>query len=555
MLGDQGLLFPLLYCVLAVVVMYIFTSGGVGVSADSERYLETADLIRNGEIGEAVRTAYPHSPMFYPLTIAVVQFVGLVHGSDAGRIVGILSFVISVVAVFFLGLRIEGKPTAHLSALSMLILTPILYTFSYCWSETLYIMLSLVFFLFMLSYLDGPRGKDIKYVAAGAVLAGLGFATRYLGVSLIGTGLVVMFFSSKFGKLRKRPGQMLLFGLLGVVPMVANLLTALIYVGSVERRTGPAPISFLKQVGLFLSTIYHDFLSLDLTFRGYTFLLTDSVSSWGLNSLSLWLGVIVILSLVGLTTVFVRLVVTQASFREAVKFLAVPAIYVVFYSLALLVTTSRISVDPLGSRFVTPLYPFVLLLVFSSATHLLRTLSGKGIKKLLSGFVIAGTSLFWVIQLISSASIYSGVSSGSFQAMEQPGNLNRSSLTFLKKRVTSEDTIITNIPRKLRFIWPRRMPYWSISGIDRSLDEIRRRCAQARVYLLLCTNDRGTDPLVLNIEKEGSRYKIPIHQLNPVEQSAVVEEKLRRQGLTFSKVVHGFDYIYQLTEIEKGGKP
>ncbi|MGB2768899.1 MAG: hypothetical protein WBC88_04150, partial [Candidatus Zixiibacteriota bacterium] len=136
MLGDQGLLFPLLYCVLAVVVMYIFTSGGVGVSADSERYLETADLIRNGEIGEAVRTAYPHSPMFYPLTIAVVQFVGLVHGSDAGRIVGILSFVISVVAVFFLGLRIEGKPTAHLSALSMLILTPILYTFSYCWSET-----------------------------------------------------------------------------------------------------------------------------------------------------------------------------------------------------------------------------------------------------------------------------------------------------------------------------------------------------------------------------------------------------------------------------------
>jgi hypothetical protein len=263
---------------------------------------------------------------------------------------------------------------------------------------------------------------------------------------------------------------------------------------------------------------------------------------------------VVLFCLLALTAAFVKLIVTQAPFRGAVKSLAVPAVYVVLYSLALIVTTSRISVDPLGSRFITPLYPLILLLVFSSATHLLRIFSGKGIKRLFSGFVIAATSLFWVIQLISSASIYSGIRSGSFQAMEQPGNLNRSSLMFLKKRVTPEDTIIANIPRKLRFIWPRRMPYLSISGIDRSLDEIRRRCAQTRVYLLLCANDRGTDPLVLTVEEEGSRYRIPIHQLNSFEQCVVVEEKLSRQGLTFSKVVHGSDFVYQLTEIEKDGR-
>ena len=93
----------LLYGILAFGVLYIMSSGGMGVSFDSERYLATAYHLKQGNTGEAFQGAFPHGPMRYPVAIASIPAVGTDRGLGAGRLVSILSFVVSVVVVFLLG--------------------------------------------------------------------------------------------------------------------------------------------------------------------------------------------------------------------------------------------------------------------------------------------------------------------------------------------------------------------------------------------------------------------------------------------------------------------
>ena len=121
---NKRIIFALLYGFLALVVIYVMTSGGMGVSFDSEIYLTAASHLKQAEAKEAFKAAFPAAPIFYPLTVAMVPSFGLDRVVGAARIISIFSFVISVMMVFFLGLKIQGKPTAHLSALSLLVLAP-----------------------------------------------------------------------------------------------------------------------------------------------------------------------------------------------------------------------------------------------------------------------------------------------------------------------------------------------------------------------------------------------------------------------------------------------
>lgn len=226
---NQKVVFPFLYGILALAVIFLMTSGGMGVSVDSERYLITANHLRHLEFETAFKTVFPHSPIFYPFTIALVQILGLAEGIGAARMVSILSFVVSVIVVFFLGLQIQGKPTAHVGTLSWIVFAPLIYAFSYCWSETVYIMLSLLFFLMLTLFLKAPKGKETGYLVICSIFAGLGFITRFMGFSLIGTGILVLVFLVKHDRVSQKLKEILIFGLVAILPMLINLIVSFLF--------------------------------------------------------------------------------------------------------------------------------------------------------------------------------------------------------------------------------------------------------------------------------------------------------------------------------------
>ncbi len=552
---NRTFIFALLYGVLGLLIMYVMTSDGMGVSVDSERYLIAADHLKEMQISEALRTAFPHFPLFYPLTVALVGLPGSNEGVGAARMVSILCFVVSLMAVFLLGQKIQGKPTAHLSTVSVLIFAPLIYTFSYCWSETLYIALSLFFLLTLILFLNAPQGKETKYLVGSAVFAGLGFLTRYIGFSLIGTGFLVIFFSYKRGRTSKRLKQILLFGLVSASPMLIHLLVDFLCFGTLARKSAPSPFSLSQQLGRFFVIIYRDFLSFDLSFEKYTFLFSHINPGNKLSSPFFWFGLVILLCLLFLSVFFIRLILSSESFRRWLKLLMGCAIYVALYGLLLIGITSSMQVDPIGTRFTTPLYPVFVLLVFSCVFHIRGAFDKRRLKRLILGWAILATFLFGVIQLISTASIYTGISSGSFPAMGHPGNHNRASLRFLQRNLSPGDLVVTNIPNKLSYIWPRETPYRRLSRLDQLLSQMAGQTYDSSVWVLLSTQDRDLDPFVITFTEDGSEYVYPLHLGTPTEQCSIIEEGLTGRGLFYRRIAFGYDYLYRLVFVEEIKKP
>jgi 4-amino-4-deoxy-L-arabinose transferase-like glycosyltransferase len=538
--------FPFLYGILALVVIISMTSGGMGVSVDSERYLITADQLRHLDFESAFKTILPHSPIFYPLTVALVQISGLAQGADAARIISILSFVISVIATFYLGLQIQGKSTAHAASLSWIVFAPLIYAFSYCWSETLYILLSLLFFLTLILFLKSPREKEIRYLVIGALLAGLGFITRFMGVALIVTGVLVLVFLRQHDRISKKFKEVLIFGVVAFIPMFINLIVPLLFFHLPSRESVPAGLSFFGQLDSFFVTIYRDFLSFNLSYDHYVFFHSAILGKSFFES-HLWgFDVIILLCLLIFLVAFIRSIYSSASFRYSLHPQISMLVYCIFYSLLLIVVTWRIAVDPIGTRFVLPLYPFIILLIFSGIFRVFPEFTQRKLKLVFLGIAILGTFLFWEIQLISTSGIYKGVRSGDFPAMEQPGNRNRTSLNYLKKHLTSANVVLSNIPDKLTFIWPRGIPYQSASKLDFLLSQDPRAFADSLVYILFCANDRDMNPLVM--EFEGVVPSVyTIHLLPEREQYQIIEGYLTSRKLAYRKVVFGHDYIYRLS--------
>lgn len=514
-LFKNKLAFSVLYALLAFVEIYVMTSGGLGISYDSENYLVMAARFAQKLWGEAFNPVWP--PV-YPLTIATIKVLGVNVLFEAARGVCILSFVISVVAVFLLGLRFQGKFTAHFCAISMLFLASLVYLYCYCWSETLYIMFSLLFFLMMTLLLKAPKERDTRYLIGSGIFAGLGTATRYIGISLIGTGILSILFLSNYQSWIKKFKKAFVFTLVAGIPVFLHLVSCFYYYGLSGKRQFPSEYSFVHQLFQFLSTFYHDFLWFDLRFSKYVFFY-----EWDFPFF--WLRMMVLLCMFIFLVLFLKAIFLSKLPKSELK----PQIGVIFYFILyvsiILFISSTIKVDPIGSRFTVPLYPFFLLLVFSVTFHVVKTSAQMRIKRWLLSLAILSTGLFWVIQMISTASIYKEISSGSFPALEQPGNLNRESIKFLKENVDSGDVIITNNPRKLVFIWPREEPYPDIPKKDwgQAVNGIIYEASYRTIYVLICTED-------------------PQSAWIDVEDVEKADEKL---GLFAWKKVFGNDYIYK----------
>jgi 4-amino-4-deoxy-L-arabinose transferase-like glycosyltransferase len=537
-LQDSRLFFALAYGALAFAIIYVATSGGMGVTFDSERYLVTAHYLKQAEFGEAFKTAFAGSPILYPLTILLFKTVGLNEWLTAARLISILSFVVSVMVVFLLGLQIQGRATAHLSALTMLIFAPMLCTFSYCWSETLYIMLSLLFLLMLILFLKAPLRKGAGYLIGAAVFAGLGFFTRYLGFSMIVTGLLVILLLSRRGERQKRIKETLVFGGISVLPMLFNFLMYLFHLGTTVRETIPPEYSPSELVVRFFVTIYNDFLSFGLTFEKYEVFLTGLQSWEKSGSAWFWFDKVILLCLLIIFLFMLKFVLSSKSFRSLLKPPAVLFVYVAVYGIVLLGITSWMFVEQAGTRFTVPMYPFIILLFFSIIFHIHGELDLGRAKIVFSCLVILCTLLFWSIQLVSTSSIYRGVMSGSFPAMEHPGNRNRQSLKFLRENLSSDDVILTNIPYKLAFIWPRKMPYLGLHNYDpdfrvvgtKPLEPLLRKVTSDYpdhgIYLFLCSQDYPT-------------YFFYIHNVDELDKTT--------EFFAWKKVI-GNDYVFKLSD-------
>ncbi len=186
-----------------MILLFICTSQwGVGASVDSIAYIGGArEIIKgNGYRSQISGSPITQWPPLFSAALALIGFSGI-DPLDAARILnGVLFGLNILLAGIILKKYTNSTLTAILGSFFMIASHSMALIHGMAWSEPLFILWSLIIFLCLTQYLETGSKVLLFASAAGAALACL---TRYVGISLIATGgIMILFFNS--GNWKKR---------------------------------------------------------------------------------------------------------------------------------------------------------------------------------------------------------------------------------------------------------------------------------------------------------------------------------------------------------------
>ena len=225
-----------LIAVVGFLVILAYTRyNGIGISPDSIAYLSAARNINShGILADYNFLPLVDFPVLYPIFLSITGFITRIDPLlIAPYINGLLLAGIIIISGYLID-SFEGtnKWYKRIILLFLAVGPSLLEIYSMLWSETLFIFLTIVFIAAFSIYL---RKHSVQSLIWCGVIAALACVTRYAGVTLIGTGLMLLVFDRSL-TLRKRIIHCLWFGLVSISLLAANLLRNALITNSL---TGP----------------------------------------------------------------------------------------------------------------------------------------------------------------------------------------------------------------------------------------------------------------------------------------------------------------------------
>ena len=381
----------LIYGVLSAVNMFFLTRGGISLSPDSVNYISIVQIFRIGQWTKAFVLTWP--PL-YPISIALITFFGF-EGAESARIISVISYSALVIVMFLFAKATAGRLVAHLTSISMLFFAPLLFVYSFCWSETVYITLSAISLLTLNKFYKSTDVMSKRYLIWGAIFVGLAFLTRYAGVALFLAGFLVVGFKRGIKLTVDKIKNLVLFSVITCTPITLYLIGCLYYKGKFVPSANKVVTTLWQSFNLFFSTIYHDFLTFDLRFQGHVVSQQSGVPI-------LLLGKVAGLIFLILSVMYFLL----RLFKKTIKDQVVPIIYVACYSLFIAYVSTVRYGNFIESRLCSPLYPFIIVLMFFVVIAVCKGVARRRTKLLFWGASIFAVLFFWSIQSGSTVNLY-----------------------------------------------------------------------------------------------------------------------------------------------------
>ncbi|MCC8407379.1 hypothetical protein LJ707_00440 [Mucilaginibacter sp. UR6-1] len=326
----------LLFAIAGYLAVYFFTKySGVGISPDSIMYASTAESIyKHGNLITFNGTPLTFFPVFYP-TVLSSSFL---FGADAVKGGPVINGLLFGGVILLTGYCISRFKTPSIIykwlVLAAILLSPaLLEIYSFLWSETLFIFLTILFIPLFKKYSDSP---GIKQLLLAALVAGLCCITRYAGITVIATGCLMLLFDAR-RSLKKRLINTLVFGATAIAPLLINLLVNYLSSGLSTGTRKPSITSFGENLHYF-GVVICDWLGL-----------TDITYAYG--------ALLSALILVALIINFAWRVLHKDLNRYENLFLLYTIVYALF--ILLIATFSRF--ERLNSRLLSPMYVPMLI--------------------------------------------------------------------------------------------------------------------------------------------------------------------------------------------------
>ena len=217
--------------------------GGIGISPDSVVYMSTAASIHDqGLINDFSGLPMMDFPAFYPIVLSGIQFLTgrgpLGFGPVLnGLLFGTLIFLCGWLMENFVG-RLKGYKWI---LLSIIVLSPcLLEVYCMIWSETLFLLLSLLFIVYARRYfLSHTPGALLRL----GFIAALACVTRYAGVSFILAGGLLLLCDGNL-RWKKKIGHILLFGVIASSLLALNMYRNRLATGTLTGYREKAIVGF-----------------------------------------------------------------------------------------------------------------------------------------------------------------------------------------------------------------------------------------------------------------------------------------------------------------------
>lgn len=365
----------LLFAVAGYFAVYFFTRySGVGISPDSIMYASTAESIyKHGNLITFNGSPLTFFPVFYPAVLSSSFLFG-VDTVKAGPVINGLLFAGVILLSGYCISRFKTPSVIYKwLVLAAILLSPaLLEIYSYLWSETLSIFLTILFVPCFKRYLNNP---GLKPLLIAALVAGLCCITRYAGITVVATGGLMILLDGRI-ELKKRLLNTFIFGIAAILPLAINLLVNYFSSGLSTGTREPSVTSFGENLHYF-GVVLCNWLGL----TDATYLYSAALSA---------------LILIALIIHFAWRLLRNDLNRYENIFLAYAIIYAVF--ILLIATFSRF--EQLSSRLLSPLYIPLLIACTSWVLGVIKSIRSKGNKWLTALSIIAMAGFLYNLTLI-----------------------------------------------------------------------------------------------------------------------------------------------------------
>ena len=231
----------------AIFILVCTKKYGTGFSADSVEYMAAAHnllagrgfLMSDGEISASW-------PPLYPMLLALLKFCGLNYIVSTRCICAVTFGLTSFLAGLWVLKYSQRLFLAALCSLAILCSKPLTWVFCYAWSEPIFLVLLMLYFLILPSVIKKP---SIKCVVALGVVTAAACLTRYIGGVLF-VIVVVLLMINREHSFRKRLTSASVFGIVSVLPLGLWLLRNWVLTDTLTGPRFPSERTLLTNIDL-----------------------------------------------------------------------------------------------------------------------------------------------------------------------------------------------------------------------------------------------------------------------------------------------------------------
>jgi hypothetical protein len=349
--------------VIGFYVIHLFTKySGVGVSPDSIMYASTATNIQaHGSLITFNKTPLVFFPVFYPFFLGIIQFVSRVDPITAGPVINGFLFASVIFTSGWVMSRFVANSRIYkwLILIAIIISPGLLEIYSYLWSETLFI---LEIVLFIIAYWRYMQTHSIKLLVVVGVVTAISCITRYAGVTIIGTGGLMLLLDNQLA-IRKKIGHILLYGAVSISLLVGNLILNSLSTGLSTGTREPSITPFVKNMYYF-GTVICDWGSLSKEAIPYAAIITAIV-----------------------LLVLIVLLMLKAFKGKINSYENIVIAFAIVYGSFIVISASISRYERINSRLISPMFIALLIGCTSWVPDVIKKIQSK------SKYVLAGVAV------------------------------------------------------------------------------------------------------------------------------------------------------------------